>query len=110
MKSFEQLERIQRIIKLIKHERTGTPAEFADHLFISKRRLYEHLDEIRAMGAQVAYSKQRNTYYFSNGHELELHYSLKIISKETEKQIFGGYSLNNYKSAFFPHCAKLISA
>lgn len=105
MKAIEQLERIQQIIKLIKYEKTGTPEEFANHLHISKRRLYEHLDDFRAMGAQVNYSKQRNTYYFSNGHELELNYSLKVISKEKVKEIFGGYSLINFQSAFFMHSA-----
>ena len=105
MKAIEQLERIQRIIKLIKHEKTGTPEEFANSLQIGKRRLYEHLDDFREMGVQIDYSKLRNTYYFSNGHELELSYSLKIISKEKTKEIFGGYSRFNLQSAFFMHSA-----
>lgn len=103
MKAIEQLERIQQIIKLIKLEKTGTPEEFANHLQISKRRLYDHLDNFRDMGAQIDYSKLRNTYTFSNGHEVELKYSFKLISKEKEQDIFGGYCLFNLQSAFFVH-------
>ena len=105
MKAIEQLERIQRIIQLIKCEKTGTPEEFANYLHIGKRRLYEHLDNFREMGVQIDYSKQRNTYYFSNGQELELSYSLKIISNERIKEIFGGYCEFNMQSAFFMHCS-----
>lgn len=107
MKAIEQLERFQQIIKMIKHEKTGTPEEFANHLHIGKRRLYEHLDDFREMGVQIDYSKLRNTYYFSNGHELELSYSLKIISKEKTKQIFGGNFGFNIQSAFFMHYAQI---
>ncbi len=105
MKAFEQLERFQQIIKLIKHERTGTPEEFASRLHIGKRRLYEHLDDIRDMGVQIDYSKQRSTYYFSNGNELELSYSFKLISDEKIKEIFGGLVAINFQSAFFMHSA-----
>lgn len=108
MKAFEQLERFQQIIKMIKQEKTGTPEEFADHLQIGKRRLYEHLDNFREMGVQIDYSKQRNTYYFSDDHELELSYSLKIISKEKTKEIFGGYWVFNLQSALFMHCTNIL--
>ena len=101
MKAFEQLERIRKIIRLIKYEKTGTPEEFADSLRISKRRLYDHLENFRDLGVEIDYSKQRNTYYFSNGHELELHYSLKLITKEKEKEIYGGFCPSYLLSAFF---------
>ena len=90
MKAFEQLERLTRINRLIKEEKTGTPEEFACCLHIGRRRLFEHLDELRTMGVKIGYSKQRGTYYFSNGYEIELSYSLKIISQESAKEIFGG--------------------
>lgn len=103
MKAIEQLERFKQIIKMIKHEKTGTPEEFANSLQISKRRLYEHLDDFREMGVQIDYSKIRSTYYFSDGHEVELSFSLKVITKEKSKEIFGGFLISNVQSAFFMH-------
>lgn len=107
MKAFEQLERIQRIIELIKYEKTGTPCEFADYVQISKRQLFSYLENFREMGVQIEYSKPRKTYYFPNGYELELSYSFKVISDENTKEIFGGYSDFNFQSAFFLHSAYL---
>lgn len=107
MKAFEQLERIQRIIELIKYEKTGTPCEFADYLQISKRHLFSYLDNFREMGVQIEYSKPRKTYYFLNGHELELSYSLKVISDENTKEIFGGFLKHDLQSAFFLHSTSL---
>jgi len=101
MKAFEQLERIRKIIRLIKYEKTGTPEEFADSLRISKRRLYDHLENFRDLGVRIDYSKERNTYFFSNGNELELHYSFKLISKEKEEEIYGGHAPFCLLSAFF---------
>jgi hypothetical protein len=103
MKALQQLERIRQIIQLIKLERTGTPEEFASAMKISKRRLFDHLEIFRDLGVEIDYSKQRNTYYFSNGHELDLHYSLKLISKEKEQEIYGGYIQLSLQSAFFVH-------
>ena len=108
MKAFEQLERLTRINRLIKEEKTGTPEEFASRMHIGKRRLFEHLDELRTMGVQIDYSKQRGTYYFSNGHEIELTFSFKIISKETAKDIFGGNCCSFLQSAFFVHSTQLL--
>jgi len=59
------------------------------------------------MGVQIDYSKQRGTYYFSNGHEIELNFSFKIISKETSKDIFGGNCCSFFQSAFFVHCTPI---
>jgi predicted DNA-binding transcriptional regulator YafY len=82
MKAFEQLERLKRMNRLIKEERTGTPEEFATRLNIGRRRLYELLDDFREMGVLIEYSKLRNTYYYKNGHEIELNFSFKVITRE----------------------------
>ena len=108
MKSFEQLERLTRINRLISSEKTGTPEEFACYLHISRRRLFELLDELRTIGVKIDYSRQRGTYYYSNGHEIELSYSLKIISKENAKVIFGGNCALFLQRAFFVHPARII--
>lgn len=108
MKTFDQLERLTRINRLVREEKTGTPEEFASCLHIGKRRLFDLLDELRTMGVQIDYSKQRRTYFFLNGHEMELKYSLKIISKETEKEIFGGNLTFFLQSVFFVHSTQIL--
>lgn len=92
MKAVEQLERLKRMNQLIKAESTGTPDEFSRRLGISRRQLYSEIEYIKLMGAAITYSKTRQTFYYCNGHELEINYSFRIISKGISKKIYGGYS------------------
>jgi len=108
MKALEQLERLQRMNQLIKNERTGSPDEFSQRLGISRRQLYSYIENIKDMGADIGYSKNRRTFYFCNGHEVEISYSFKIISKELSRTINGGFSVNFFQRAFFLHRTNLI--
>jgi biotin operon repressor len=103
MKAFEQIERLRRMNQLIKSERTGSPEEFARTLRISRRQLFNYLDEIKSLGVEIGYSKASRSYYFNNGHELELDYSVKVLSKKDIGKVEGGFRKLNFHSAFFVH-------
>ena len=51
------IERINRMYRLIRKESTGSRAELA---------VSNYLEELRLMGADIRFSKTRNTYYFFN--------------------------------------------
>lgn len=63
MKHLKYLERYQKMRTLIIHERTGTSEEFAEKIGISRRMLFNYLDDLRDMGLEMAYCRRRNTYY-----------------------------------------------
>lgn len=107
MKALEQLERLQRINDLIKAEKTGTPDEFANSLHISRRQLYEYINFIKDFGVEVSYSKQRRTFYLSNGHELNISYGIKVVSKNEALKINGGFSKYYLQRVFFMHGTKV---
>ena len=85
-----QLQRIEKISRMIKSARTGTPKEFADELGISESHFYRYIEELQEMGAPIQYSRSRRTYYYENNSELSLSYSMKIISEQGSKEIIGG--------------------
>jgi predicted DNA-binding transcriptional regulator YafY len=63
------LERFQRIDDLIYRKSTGTPQQLADRLELSESTLYEYLSVMRSLGAPIAYSRERQSYYYkSDGH------------------------------------------
>ena len=72
MQLFETINRIQCIHEMILKEMTGTPQEFAEHLHISRRQLYNILDEFKYLGAQIHYNRTRETFYYTNNFEIEL--------------------------------------
>ena len=94
MNVINQLQRIQKINRMIKSARTGTPREFAGELCISESHFYRCIDELQDMGVPIQYSRARRTYFYENNTELSLSYSLKIISDQGAKEIIGGIKKN----------------
>ena len=90
MKMIYQLQRIQKINRMIKSAQTGSPKEFAGELGISESHFYRYIDELQEMGVPIQYSRARKTYFYENNTELSLTYSLKLISDQGAKEIIGG--------------------
>lgn len=77
-------------------------------LNISRRQLFKDLEIFKDMGAEIVYSRIGETYYYPNGHELEISYSFRILPEKEARSINGGLFLKKYQSAFFMHSADLI--
>lgn len=107
MKAIQQLERLKRINEMIKAKCTGRPEMLCNKLNISRRQLFKDLEIFKDMGAGIAYSKIRETYYYTNNYELEISYSFRIIPKKEIQNINGGFFINNLQSAFFMHSTDL---
>ena len=67
---FESIDRMRRIHHLIKREATGTADEFAGKFNLKRRQLYNILDEFKDFGAEIRFSRIRNTYYYNNDFEV----------------------------------------
>lgn len=52
---FKYLNRINRMNYLITLKSTGSPDEFSQRLNISKRQLYNDLEMLREIGAEIKY-------------------------------------------------------
>ena len=59
-------ERISLIDHLIRIKKTGSPQELADRLNISRRILFEYLDEMKGLGATIEYSKKLKSYIYTS--------------------------------------------
>ncbi len=80
--------------KLINEERTGTPGELAIRLGVSRRQLFRLLELLRDWEAPLRYSKSLSTYYYDGSFDLEIKFSIKVITDTESKKIHGG--LNKY--------------
>ena len=72
-----EIHRLNRLHQLIKMCNTGSPDELAHKLHISKRHLYNVLDELRARGTKIDYSRSSYTFYYTNSFELHLNLQLR---------------------------------
>ena len=76
---FTQLQTINRLTKI---KGTGTPKQLARRLEISERTVFRLIDLMRSLGAPIAYSKSRCSYYYEEDGSLEI--AFKLIRKENE--------------------------
>jgi predicted DNA-binding transcriptional regulator YafY len=90
MKVFEQINRMKRIHKMIESESTGSPEFFASVLSISKRQLFNIIEEMKLMGAPIRYDKLRNTYYYQCDYEIRLEFEFQLLSDDEKMNINGG--------------------
>jgi predicted DNA-binding transcriptional regulator YafY len=90
MMLLKQIELLQRAHKLISQSFTGAPEAFSRRLGISERRLYEVIDEMKAMGAPIEYSRIRRTYYYRRICEAKIECTFRCLSDEEEQKIYAG--------------------
>lgn len=64
MKTIEQIERLQRIDHFIRTESTGCPKDFARKLNISVSTLFELLNCLKQLGADIYYNRDKLSYKY----------------------------------------------
>ena len=85
---FEISERLRRIHELIQQERTGTPDKFAERLHISRRQLYNILEECKDRGVFVRYNRVYQTFCYADNSTttiLELFFTTNHTNEKNEK-------------------------
>lgn len=90
MKLVEQIERLKYIHELIEKQQTGTSAEFAKKLHVSRRQLYNILEDLKIMGAPIAYDSLQRSYIYTRACEIQLSCDIRILTKEELNNISGG--------------------
>jgi predicted DNA-binding transcriptional regulator YafY len=106
MKNIKQLERLQKIHKLIKSENTGTPAELAGKLHISPRLTYLLLEQLREMDAPLSFNRRTKTYYYHGSFELSINISIQVLSGEKLVHIYAGTSFVNFVASLQGKCSR----
>ncbi|HTH58446.1 MAG TPA: HTH domain-containing protein [Cyclobacteriaceae bacterium] len=97
MSLLKYIDRLKRMDSLIKKEVTGTSNEFAEKLGISRSMLMENLNELKELGAEIAYCSYRRTYHYTNK------FSIVIGAAET---VTGG--INFFRSPILPDTYGLL--
>jgi biotin operon repressor len=66
MRFVQQLHVLDRLDQLIRLKSTGNYQTLANRLGISARNVYNLIDVLKELGAQVAYCKERKSFYYLN--------------------------------------------
>jgi len=92
MHFIHQIERLQKLNKLIEQEKTGTPEEFARRLGIQRRTLYDLIESIKSLGVEIKYDRKSQTFQYDSAQKIDIKFSLQIISEGEIRKISGGSS------------------
>lgn len=61
----------------VRRENTGDHEKFACKLGISKSTLYNMINDLKVLGIDIRYSRTRQTYYYSDPDEVEIHLCIR---------------------------------
>lgn len=89
------IERINRTYRLIRMENTGCLSELAAKVRVSERTISNYLEELRLMGAEIKFSRVRNTYYFDNRFVLYATFEARIeaeVLSDSEEHLVCNYN------------------
>ena len=64
MTFLQKIKIIERLDQLIRMKATGSPDKLAEKLGLSRSTVYEIIDCMRSMDAEIEYCKVRQTYYY----------------------------------------------
>ena len=90
MKNLKTLERLQQLHLRIKNENTGAPKQLADLMQISQRSVYILMNKLKDYNAEISYSRNKETYYYTNTFDLQVAISVTVLNGDEVTEIFGG--------------------
>ena len=64
MRFFEKVQMIERVDSLIKRKATGSARDLARRLEVSKSTVYEILEIMKIMGAEIEYCNTTQCFYY----------------------------------------------
>lgn len=88
------LERFDRLHCMIDKKATGSPAELAEKLDLSKRAVFEYIRVMREMGAPIAFCHIRRTYYYERSVRFNMGF-LELNNEEIRSIEGGGFQISS---------------
>ena len=85
MTFLEKLRTVERVDQLIRLKATGTPDELARKLGLTRSTVYEIIECMKSMDAEIKYCKTRKSFYYETDKVLAIGFVEKSKIKGGEK-------------------------
>lgn len=87
---FKQINRLQQLDQLIRQKQTGNAEILAKKLGISRRQTYNWLDELKSLGLQIEYNRQKQSFIYLKPYQVKFNIEIKELTKEETRKINAG--------------------
>lgn len=104
MKIQKQAAQLTLLHTLMDSKRTGPPDRLSGILGISKSKLYEVLEELKACGATIAYSRKRETFYYKNHFVVDVRCIIRPLHPDEADRLSGGCASVRCPAHSIIHC------
>ncbi len=95
----KQINRLQQIDQLIRQKRTGNADELAYKLEISRRQVYNWLDEFKGLGLEIEYNREIKSYVYLKPYQINIILDIKELTVIETTEVEAG--INFLKKNYF---------
>lgn len=85
-----QIKRLRTIDRLIKSERSGNAQELADKIGISRKQVYNYINELKEIGVNIEYCRNKRSFVYNEPYEFLFNLRIKKLSNNEMIDILGG--------------------
>lgn len=90
MSVINKLERIERMHRMIRFKRTGTPESFAQKMGVSQSMIYVLIKELKQLGAPIVYCRYRESYEYLYPVEFRAGFETPSMTASEMQATYGG--------------------
>jgi predicted DNA-binding transcriptional regulator YafY len=98
---FKQLNRLQQIDQLIRQKRTGNADDLAEKLHISRRQVYNWIEELKNYGLEIEYKREIKSFVYLKPYQINITLDIRELTVEETTEIEAGINFLK-KNLFVP--------
>lgn len=77
---YKYLDRLQYMDQLIRQQRTGNATEFGRKLGLSRRQVYNLLEELRLLGIELEYNRSLKSFIYLKSYKINIELNISEIA------------------------------
>lgn len=85
------INRLLQIDQLIRQRRTGNAMQFAEKIGVSRRQVYNYLDDLKNLDMEIDYDRMNETYYYKKLYKLRFFFDVEELNEHEIYKYQGGH-------------------
>lgn len=78
----KKLNQLLQIDQLIRLKRTGNANEFSRKIGISRRHLYNRLEELKDLDLDISYDRNIQSYFYTRPYKIDIIFNIRELTEE----------------------------
>jgi len=87
---FEEINRLQKMDRLIRLSNTGNADEFGEKLGLSRRQVYNIIENLKDMGLEIEYNRQIKSFVYAKPYKVKVLFEIVELSECEKMEINAG--------------------